>query len=237
MEIKTKNQTKIPDRKLTVSRSIIRSEGEMKTRFYSDRASNYVEKATIVTPQRDFPEPPSFLRDKPVTLAEALDRVLDKGAILQGDLMLRIADVDLVYVGLRLIITSISRMEKLKGGEDFKRGYTEKEREADLKYIKEVQREIEKASRNIPKIIDTSSPKTAEKGLAKLVLTLVKLIKDLTEKEARRRIEQGNLTDLEIQKLGVTFKALDKKMEELKAVFGLKEKELNLDLGPLGQLM
>ena len=212
METKTKNQTKIPDHKLTVSRSIVTSQG-------------------------DFPEPPSLLREKPVTLVEALDRVLDKGAILQGDLILRVADVDLVYIGLRLIITSISRMEKLRAGEGFKKEYTEKERRADLKYIEEVQKEIEKASRNIPKIIDASSPKTAEKGLAKLVLTLVKLIKDLTEKEAMRRIEQGNLTDLEIQKLGVTFKALDKKMEELRAVFGLKEKELNLDLGPLGQLM
>lgn len=200
MEIKTKNQTKIPDLK------------------YSSRSL-------------------SLLKNKPVTLAEALDRILDKGAILQGDLMLRIADVDLVYVGLRLIVTSISRMEKLRAGEGFKKDYTKEEKKADLKYIEEVQKEVEKASRNIPKIIDTSSPKTAEKGLAKLVLTLVKLIKDLTEKEAMRRIGQGNLTDLEIQKLGVTFKALDKKMEELRAVFGLKEKELNLDLGPLGQLM
>lgn len=179
----------------------------------------------------------SLLKEKPVTLIEALDRVLDKGVVLDGDLTLRIADVDLVYIGLRAIVTSISRMEKLRGGEDFKKENTIQETKADLKYIEEVQREINKASKNLPKIIDASSPEKAEKGLAKLVLTLVKLIKDLTEKEAMRRIEQGNLTDLEVQKLGITFKALDKKMEELRAVFGLKEKDLNLDLGPLGQLM
>jgi len=196
------------------------------------------KRRTQIPELRDFPQPPSLLRERrPVTLAEALDRVLDKGAVLQGDLTLRVADIDLVYVGLRVIITSISRMESLRGGEDFKKSYTKEELESDLRYIQEVEKEIEKASRNIPKVIDASSPKRAEKGLAKLVLTLVKLIKDLTEKEAMRRIEQGNLTDLEIQKLGVTFKALDKKMEELRAVFGLKEKDLNLDLGPLGQLM
>lgn len=186
---------------------------------------------------RDFPNPPSLFRDKPVTLADALDRVLDKGAVLDGNLMLRVADIDLIYVGLRLIITSISRMEKLRSGEGFEKDYTEEERKADLKYIEEVQKEIEKASKNLPKVIDASSPKKAEKGLAKLVLTLVKLLKDLMEKESMRRIEQGNLSDIEIQKLGVTFKALDKKMEEIRAIFGLKEKDLNLDLGPLGQLM
>ena len=51
-----------------------------------------------------------------------------------------------------------------------------------------------------------------------------------------RRIDAGNLSDIEIQKLGLTLKALEKKIEELKAVFGIKEK-LNLELGPLGSLM
>lgn len=181
--------------------------------------------------------PPSFLREKPVTLVEVLDRVLDKGVVLDGELILRIADIDLVYIGLRAIITSISRMEKLRGGENLEKDYTKEEREADLNYISEVSKEIEKASQNLPKIIDASSPKKAEQGLAKLVLTLVKLISDLMEKEAIRQIDGGNLTEIEVQKLGLTFKALDKKMQELRAVFGLKEKDLNLDLGPLGQLM
>lgn len=182
-------------------------------------------------------ETPSLIGNRQVTLSEALDKILDKGAVLHGDLTLKVADIDLVYIGLRLIITSISRMEKLKGGENSKKEITDEEKEADLKYIAEVQKEIEKASANIPKVIDASSPERAEKGLAKLVLTLVKLLKDLLEKEAVRRIEWGNLEDIEIQKLGITFEALDKKVEELRAVFGLEEKELNLDLGPLGQLM
>lgn len=201
------------------------------------RRSGYEGRAKTMATERSFPKPPSLRENKEVTLAEVLDRVLDKGAVLQGDLTLKLADIDLVYVGLRLIITSVSRMEKLSSDGDFKRSCTQEEKEADLKYIQEVQKEIEKASENIPKLIDVSSPKKAERGLATLVLTLVKLLKDLMEKEAMRRIEQGNLDDLEIQKLGVTFKALDGKMEELRAVFGLKEKDLNLDLGPLGRLM
>lgn len=184
-----------------------------------------------------FANPPSLQRSRDISLAEALDRVLDKGAVLQGDLTLRVADIDLIYIDLRLLITSVSRMEKLKSGDNFQRDYTKEEEEADWKYIQEMQKEIEKISENIPKVIDASSPEKAERGLAKLILALVKLLKELMEKESMRRVEQGNLTDIEIEKLGATFKALDKKMEELKLVFGLKDKDLNLDLGPLGRLM
>ena len=56
-------------------------------------------------------------------------------------------------------------------------------------------------------------------------------------REAKRRITKGNLSEVEIQKLGLTFKALDKKIEEMKAIFGLEDEELNLDLGPLGNLL
>jgi len=169
-----------------------------------------------------------------VTLIDALDKVLEKGAVLDGEVVIRMADVDLVFIGLKLLITSISRAEAMRKGEDFCRGVMSKE---DEEYIKSLEREIEKAERNLPKIIEASDPKKAEKGIAQLVLTLVKLIKDLMYREARRRITKGNLSEVEIQKLGLTFKALDKKIEEIRAIFGLKDEELNLDLGPLGNLM
>ena len=80
-------------------------------------------------------------------------------------------------------------------------------------------------------------PKKVEQGLAKLVLTLIELIRKLMEKQAARRVEGGSLTDEQIEKMGETFIKLDKKMEELKEIFGLKDEELNLNLGPLGDLM
>lgn len=80
-------------------------------------------------------------------------------------------------------------------------------------------------------------PKNVEKGLAKLVLTLVELIRKLLEKQAMRRIEGGSLTDEEIERLGETLLKLENKMQELKEIFGLKDEELNLNLGPLGDLM
>ena len=73
-------------------------------------------------------------------------------------------------------------------------------------------------------------------GLAKLVLTLIKLIVDLVEREATRRVRGGHLTQTEIEKLGLNLQAIESKLEELRLIFGLKKEDLNLDLGPLGRL-
>lgn len=76
-----------------------------------------------------------------------------------------------------------------------------------------------------------------EKGLAKLVLTLVDLLRQLMERQAVRRMEGGTLTDDEVERLGRTFMLLEKRMGELKQSFGLENEDLNIDLGPLGKLM
>jgi hypothetical protein len=96
--------------------------------------------------------------------------------------------------------------------------------------------EIEKVQDALPKRID-ANPKNVEKGLAKLVLTLIELIRKLLEKQAMRRVEAGSLTDEEIERVGETLMKLENKMKELKEIFGLKDEELNLNLGPLGDLM
>jgi hypothetical protein len=57
------------------------------------------------------------------------------------------------------------------------------------------------------------------------------------ERQAIRRIEGGTLSDDEIERLGRTFMGLSERMEELKDVFGLSDEDLNLNLGPLGNLM
>lgn len=77
----------------------------------------------------------------------------------------------------------------------------------------------------------------ADQGLAKLVLTLVELLRRVMEHEALRRIDGGTLTEREIEEMGETFLKLDNKMIEMREIFGLKEEDLNMDLGPLGNLM
>jgi len=96
--------------------------------------------------------------------------------------------------------------------------------------------EIEKIQGALPKRID-ANPKNVEKGLSKLVLTLIELIRKLLEKQAMRRIDVGSLSEEEIERVGETLMKLENKMQELKVIFGLKDEELNLNLGPLGDLL
>ena len=80
-------------------------------------------------------------------------------------------------------------------------------------------------------------PEKLEKGLAKLVLTLIELLRQLMERQAIRRMEGGSLDDEQIERLGQAFMRLESRMEELKQAFGLKNEELNIALGPLGKLL
>jgi predicted RNase H-like nuclease (RuvC/YqgF family) len=74
-------------------------------------------------------------------------------------------------------------------------------------------------------------------GLGQLVLTLVKLLHELLEKQAIRRMEGGSLSDEEIERLGTALMRQSEEIERLRKEFGLTEEDLNLDLGPLGKLL
>ena len=56
-------------------------------------------------------------KSKDITLLEILDRVLNKGVVINGDIVISVADIDLIYVGLRILLSSVETMEKLKRGE------------------------------------------------------------------------------------------------------------------------
>jgi hypothetical protein len=74
-------------------------------------------------------------------------------------------------------------------------------------------------------------------GLGQLVLTLVKLLHELLEKQAIRRMEGGSLSDAEIERLGTALMRQAEEIDRLRVEFGLTEEDLNLDLGPLGRLL
>jgi len=78
---------------------------------------------------------------------------------------------------------------------------------------------------------------SVKNGLGQLVLTLVKLLHELLERQAIRRIDSGTLTDEEIERLGYTLMRQAEELDRLRQAFGLKDEDLNLDLGPLGRLL
>ncbi|SRR5581483_640583 len=80
------------------------------------------------------------------------------------------------------------------------------------------------------------SPENIEQGLAKLVLSLVELLRQLLERQAIRRMEGGSLTDQQVEDMGSALMKLEAKIQELATHFGLSPDDLNLDLGPLAEL-
>ncbi len=106
----------------------------------------------------------------------------------------------------------------------------------DLAALDEFADQLEHVQQMRPQRIQADES-NVEQGLAKLVLTLIELLRRLLEKQALRRIEAGSLTDDQIERMGETFLKLEQKMEELKGTFGLEDEDLNLNLGPLGDLM
>src|SRR4051794_10858432 len=88
-------------------------------------------------------------------------------------------------------------------------------------------------SSSVPRL--NADPDRVERGLAQLVLTIVDLLRELMERQAIRRMEAGTITDEQIEALGTAFLRLAERMEELKSVFGLEQRDLDLglDLGNL----
>ena len=82
-----------------------------------------------------------------------------------------------------------------------------------------------------------ADPEAVERGLVSLVLTIVELLRQLMERQALRRVDQGSLTDEQVEKIGRTLMALESRMTELREHFGLAPEDLNIDLGPLGPLL
>lgn len=217
-------------------------------------------------------------------LIDVLDRVLDKGVAVYGDVVLSVADIDLLYLNLRLVLSSIGTLEKLsKNQKTSEVNYLQQLADNLLFRLNQVttnqpQKEIpmKKNSfqtngfdriQNLSKGPSLSRPKgktnltarekggqikkpsfkggeevnfepeKVERGLAKLVLIIVELLRKLMEKQAIRRVDAGNLNLEQIERLGIAFKRLEEKVGDLKKVFGLEDEELNLNLGPLGNLM
>jgi Gas vesicle protein K len=78
-------------------------------------------------------------------------------------------------------------------------------------------------------------PENAQKGLAGLVLALLKLVHELLERQAIRRVDAGDLNAEQIERLGLTLQKQAEQLERLMREFGFSEEELNLNLGPLGR--
>ncbi|HEY9515581.1 MAG TPA: gas vesicle protein K [Gemmatimonadaceae bacterium] len=97
------------------------------------------------------------------------------------------------------------------------------------------ERELRALAPGLPERLD-ADPANADNGLARLVLTVIELLRDVLEHQAVRRMDGGTLNESEIERLGLALMRLDGRMREIKTLFGLTDEDLNIDLGPLGRL-
>lgn len=82
-----------------------------------------------------------------------------------------------------------------------------------------------------------TDPESVERDLFKLVLTIVELVRQLMEAQALRRVDEGDLSDEQVEALGLGLSKLEEAMDDLKSRYDLTTADLNIDLGPLGTLL
>src|SRR5947209_11298876 len=102
--------------------------------------------------------------------------------------------------------------------------------------LETLRRELQQVRGTLPSRIDVDA-EGVEQGLAQLVLTLVEFLRQLLERQAVRRMEGGSLTDDEVERVGLALMKLEEKVHQLTMQFGLKPCDLNINLGPLGDLL
>lgn len=96
--------------------------------------------------------------------------------------------------------------------------------------------EIAEIADALPDRIDLD-PDEVGKDLVRLVLTLVELIRRVVEHQAVQRMDDPELSEEQIERMGLALMRLEEKMSDIREVFGLASDELNIDLGPLGKLL
>ena len=191
------------------------------------------------------------LADERLDLADLLSHVLDKGVVLKGEVMLAVADIDLIKLDIGLLLTAVeTALERGRPASLFP-SFGERSRvpggvppaaspATDVTTALPAPQDtpaarLEEIAEALPPRVN-ADPESVENGLARLVLTLIEVLRKVLEHQAIRRMEGGHLTSEEVERLGVALLRLNDRMQEMKGVFGLKDEDLQIDLGPLGRL-
>jgi hypothetical protein len=185
-------------------------------------------------------------------LSEVLNHILDKGVVLRGEVMLAVADIDLVRLDLGLLLSAVEAAMRHGAGGGWLPGAAtppgprraigpsgstmESQVVESLDAPKgSTMAPLEAVAEGLPPRLNTD-PDKVENGLAKLVLTLIEVLRKVLEHQAVRRMEGGHLSDEEVERLGVALLRLNDRMQDMKGTFGLTDDDLQIDLGPLGKL-
>jgi hypothetical protein len=203
------------------------------------------------------------------SLVDLVNQVLDRGVVLHGDVTISVAGVDLVYLGLNALLSSVTtarRSYQAAVAAGSAAGVS-----AAVSHAALTPGAPRESSARAPRAPETGAPETGAAGpsaspedrlaaevvdvaqglparldidpdavqrdLARLVLTIVELLRRVVEHQAVRRMEDDDLSEEQIERMGSALLQLEEKLHEIKKVFGVADHELNIDLGPLGKLL
>ena len=225
----------------------------------------------------------SLLGDEMLDLGDALNAVLDKGAVIHGNVTIAVADIDLIRLSLGLLLHGVETADGRRGPPSGggsapapgagPSGAPSGSLAGSLGSIMPAPahaphrnipgsgpgpaqlRPRPGASPDVAPAGEAGEPGTSlnsvaqglperinadvqgvESGLARLVLTLIEVLRKVLEHQAVRRMEGGRLSAEEVERLGLALSRLHDRMGDLKRVFGLSDEDLQIDLGPLGRL-
>jgi hypothetical protein len=195
------------------------------------------------------------------TLVDLLDAVIDRGVVVSGDVVLSVAEVDLVHLGLRLVLRGLDEPVGARSTDASARdrrtsvgppsaatphgdaGTAAGEPSRGTRHARAPRARADKyelgheVGAELQRLLSAgrtgeADPDDVQRGLASLVLTLVEVLRDLMERQALRRMESGTVDEVEVERLGRTFLALRERMEELKDAFGLTDEDLRVPVQP-----
>jgi hypothetical protein len=180
----------------------------------------------------------SLLPARPDSLVDVLDRLLETGVAVSGDLVLSVADVDLVVVGLRAVLAAVDALER--GSEGPRRSTSSASPRTDeparvpeaqpASTLEATTANVGSSAASAPRADPVLRPWTSEddervdRGLAGLVIAVADLLRELMERQAIRRMEAGTLSEEEVERLGRALARLAERMAELKGRFGLDDR-------------
>jgi hypothetical protein len=190
-----------------------------------------------------------------VPLVELVDRLLETGVCISGDVLVSVAGIDLIQLGLRAVLEGVQGAPAPSIGVSTAE-VTAPSTFADVPPVlpsthsaaggqgpsrcPSVAPFADGLARRPPRPAATSEvqrigrdPDDVENGLAQLVLTLVELVRQVLERQAIRRVESDSLSDDEVERLGIALSRLDERMDDLKRHFRFSDEDLSLRLGGL----
>ena len=179
------------------------------------------------------------------SLLDVIDNVIDKGLAVDAEIVLGLADIDLIYLRVGALLAAADRVfgqppeQRRKvaapsrlpsSAPELSPGVAPGRTRADSTIVA---RDLGSLSSASPAAL---APDDASRSVIRLVLTLVEFVRQLLERQAVRRVREQTLNAEEIERLGTALMQLEATVHELADRHGIDASDLNLDLGPLGTL-